>query len=166
MRQQGIKELPTIQRKLTLCDACILGKHSKQPFHSYSSRVSRKLGLIHSNLCGPMLVTTTNGNKYMLTFIDDYSRMCWVYLLKDKSQVFENFKTFHSMIKNETQLNIVILRTDNSGEYTSNAFEQYLKDNDIKHQTTIPYNLQQNDVAERMNRTLLNMVRSMMFLKM
>lgn len=78
----------------------------------------------------------------MLTFIDDYSRLCWVYLLKEKSQVFEFCKAFHSMIKNETQLNIGILGTNNGGEYTSNDFEQYLKDNGIKHQTKIPYNPQ------------------------
>lgn len=66
--------------------------------------------------------------------------MCRVYLLENKSQVFEVFKTFHLMIKNETQQSIVILRTDNSGEYTSHIFEQYLKDNGIKHQTSIPYN--------------------------
>ena len=140
VRQKGIKGFPTIPKELTPCDACILGKHSRKPFHSSSSRDSRKLGIIHSDLCGPMLVGTANGNKCMLTFIDDYSRMCWVYLLKDKSQVFENFKTFHSMVKNESHLNIGILRIDNGGEYTSNDFEQYLKDNRIKHQTIIPYN--------------------------
>lgn len=106
MRQQGIKGLPTIPRNLTPFDACILEKHSKKPFHSSSSRASRKLGLIHSNLHAPMPIATTNGNNYMLNFIDDYSRMCWVYLLKYKSQVFENFKTFHSKVKNGTQLNI------------------------------------------------------------
>lgn len=110
-----------------------------------------------------MPIAIANGDKYMLTFIDDYSRMCLMYLLKDKSQVFANFKTFHSMIKNETQLNIGILRTDNGGEYTSNDFEQYSKENDIKHQTTIPYNPQKNGVAKHMNGTLLNMVRSMTF---
>ena len=61
--------------------------------------------------------------------------------------------------------NIGTLRTDNGGEYTSQEFEKYLQENGIKHQTTVPYNPQQNGVAERMNRTLLNMVRSMMFFK-
>lgn len=112
MKNKGIKGLPTILRKITPCDACILGKHCKQHFHS-SFRASRKLGLIHSNLCGPIPISTANGNKYVLTFIDDYSRMGWVYLLNDKSHVFEVFKTFHLMIKNETQQNIGILITDN-----------------------------------------------------
>jgi transposase InsO family protein len=165
MKQKGIQGLPTIPRQLSQCDACILGKHSKQPFHDSMSRASRKLDLIHSYLCGPMHVPSTNGNKYLMNFIDDYTRMCWVYLLKVKSQAFDTFKNFHLWIKNETQLNIGTLRTDNGGEYTSKDFEKYLQDNGIKHQTIVPYNPQQNGVAKCMNRTLLNMIRSMMFFK-
>ena len=100
-----------------------------------------------------------------MNFIDDFTRMCWVYLLKAKSQAFDTFRNFHLWIKNEAQLNIGTLRTDNGGEYTSQDFEKYLQENGIKHQTIVPYNPQQNGVAERMNRTLLNMVRSMMFFK-
>jgi len=82
MKHKGIKGLPTIQRQLSQCDACILGKHSKQPFHDSMYRASRKLGLIHSELCGAMLVPSENDNKYLMTFIYDYTRMCLVYLLK------------------------------------------------------------------------------------
>ena len=119
MKQKGIKGLPTIPRQLSQCDAYILGKHNKHPFHDSMYRASRNLGLIHSDLCGPMLVPSTNGKKYMMTFIDDYTRMCWVYLLKEKSQAFDTLKNFHLWIKNETQLNIGTFRTDNGGEYTS-----------------------------------------------
>lgn len=90
------KGLPTIQRNLTPCDPCIFGKNCKQNFLISTSKASRKLGLIHSYLCGPMHVATTNGNKYILTFINDYSRMCWVYLLRDKSKAFYVFKNFIS----------------------------------------------------------------------
>ena len=97
-----------------------------------------------------------------MTFIDDFTRMCWVYLLKEKSQAFDTFRSFHLWIKNEAQLNIGTLGTDNS---TSQEFEKYLQENGIKHQTNVHYNPQQNGVAECMNMTLLNMVRSMMFFK-
>jgi transposase InsO family protein len=83
-----------------------------------------------------------------MNFIDDYTRMCWVYLLKDKSQAFETFKFFHVWIQNEAQSRIGSLRTDNGREYTSNEFERYLRQHGIKHQTTIPYNPQQNGVVE------------------
>ena len=65
---------------------------------------------------------SANGNKYIMTFIDDYTRMCWVYLLNKKSQAFDTFKNFCLWIKNESQLNIGTLRSDNGGEYTSKDF--------------------------------------------
>ena len=91
--------------------------------------------------------------------------MYWVYLLKEKSQAFDTFKKLHLWIKNETHANIKTIRTNNGGEYGTQYFEKYLQDNGIKHQTTIPYNPQENGVGECMNKTPLNMVRSMMFFK-
>jgi hypothetical protein len=126
LKKNGVSGFPTIPRNLKQCDACILGKHRKQPFHDSTSRACRKLGLIHSDLCGPMPVPSANGNKYIMSFIDDYTRMCWVYLLKDKSQAFETFKKFHVWIQNEAQSHIGSLHTDNGREYTSNEFENYL----------------------------------------
>jgi transposase InsO family protein len=166
LRKSGVSSFPTIPRNLKQCDVCILGKHSKQPFHDSTSKACRKLELIHSDLCGHMLVPSTNGNRYIMIIIDDYTRMCWVYLLKEKSHAFETFKNFRVWIQNEAQSCIGSLYTDNGREYTSNKFENYLHQHGIKHQTTIPYNCQHNGVAERMNMTLLNMVRSIMFSRM
>ena len=73
LKKNGIAGLPTIPRKLKQCDVCILGKHSRQSFHDSHSRRHRKLELILSDLCGPMPVPSTNGNKYIMTFIDDYT---------------------------------------------------------------------------------------------
>eukprot|EP00253_Pinus_taeda_P025085 PITA_25085 len=158
LKKNGVVGLLTIPRKLKQCDACILGKHRKQSFHDSYSRARRKLELIHSDLCGPMPVPSANGNKYIMTFIDDYTRMCWVYLMKNKSDAFLTFKNFHKWIENDAQSHIGSIRADNGKEYTSNEFEQYLRQHGIKHQTTVPYNPQQNGVAERMNRTILNMI--------
>ena len=91
LRKNGVSGLPTIPRKLKQCDVCILGNHNKQPLHDSTSRACRKIELIHSYLCGTMLVPSANGNKCIMDFIDDYTRMCWVYLLKNKSQAFETF---------------------------------------------------------------------------
>ena len=100
-----------------------------------------------------------------MTFVDDYSRMRWVYLLKTKSEAFQTFKNFHAWIENQAQAHIGTFQFDNGKEYISNEFEYYLSKNGITHQTSIPYNPQQNGVAKRMNRTLMNMERSMMFFK-
>jgi hypothetical protein len=113
LRKNGVFSFPTIHRKLMQCDACILGKHRKQPFHDYTSGACRKLELIHSYLCGPMHVPSANGNKYIIYFIDDYTRVCWVYLLKDKSHAFETLKKFHVWIHNEAWSRIGSLHTDN-----------------------------------------------------
>ena len=82
---------------------------------------------------GPMPIPFTNGNKYMMTFVDDYTRMCWVYLLKNKSEAFETFKNFHAWIENDAQSHIGSIRIDNGKEYTSNEFENYLLQHGIKH---------------------------------
>jgi hypothetical protein len=126
LRKNDVSSFPTIPRKLKQCDACILAKHSKQPFHGYTSRACRKFELIHSDFCGPMLVPSINGNKYIMYFIDDYTRMCWVHLLKDKSNAFETLKKNHVWIQNEAQSHIVSLCTNNVKEYTYNEFEIYL----------------------------------------
>ena len=88
------------------------------------------------------LVSSTNGNKYMMTFINYYTRMCWVYLLKKQSDVFQTFKNFHAWIENDAQTHIFSLHTKNGKEYTSNEFENYLRQHGIKNQTSVPYNPQ------------------------
>ena len=112
LKKNGVSGSPTIPRKLKQCDVCIHGKYSKQPFYGFTSRACRKLGLIHLDLCGPMHVQSTNGNKYIMYFTDDYTIMCWVYLLKEKSKDFEIFKNFHVWIQNEAQTKIGIMEVN------------------------------------------------------
>jgi hypothetical protein len=93
LRNIGASSFPVIPRNLKQCDACIHGKHIKQLFHDSTSRAFRKLELIHYDLCGLMTIPFANGNRYSMDFIDDYTKMFWIYLLK--SQDFETFKNFH-----------------------------------------------------------------------
>ena len=86
-------------------------------------------------------------------------------LLKQKYEEYETLKKIHIWIENEAQYHIGTLHIDNGKEYTSNDFDNYFCQHGIRHQTTIPYNPQQNGVVESMHKTLLNMVRSMLFLK-
>jgi hypothetical protein len=89
LKKNGVSSFPTIPRNLKQCDACILGKNNKQLFHDSTSRACRKIALIHFDLCGHMPIPCGNGNKYIMYFIDDYTRTCWMYLLKDKSQALK-----------------------------------------------------------------------------
>ncbi len=82
--------------------------------------------------------------------------------MKNKSEVFEKFKEFHTYALNVTGKPIKVLRSDNGGEYLSKEFESFLKKNGIVHQLSVPYNPAQNGVAERMNRTIMESTRSML----
>ena len=84
-----------------------------------------------------------------MLIIDDYTRMTWVYFLKEKSEEFENFKAFKAYVENETYLKINHLRLDNGGEFTSNKFNKFCEDHGIKRQFSAPRNPQQNGVVER-----------------
>ncbi|CAG9104628.1 unnamed protein product [Plutella xylostella] len=145
------------------CVACIEGKQSRLPFPEQSyNRATDKLGLIHSDLCGPMSVSSYSGARYLLTFIDDYTRMTFGYFIKTKDEVFSVFKMFKSYVENQTDLKIKKIRTDNGCEYVNNQFQMFLREHGIEHQTTVPYSPQQNGVAERANRTIMEAARCML----
>lgn len=99
-----------------------------------------------------------------MTFIDGFSRCTWLYLLKHKSEVFSGFKDFHSMVRNQYGVSVKILRSDNGTEYISKEFGVYLSYHGIIHQTTCVNTAEQNGVAERKNRHLLEVARSLMFM--
>jgi transposase InsO family protein len=105
--------------------------------------------------------TSINGYVYYVLFIDDYSRKTWVYFLKSKDKVFGKFKEFKSLIENISKRNIKILRSDNGVEYTSKEFIKFCKDSGIKRELTTPYNPQQNGVVERKNKTIREVVNTM-----
>ena len=97
----------------------------------------------------------------MLTFIDDYSRKVWVYFLKNKSDVFLNFKQWKILIEKQTGKQVKRLRTDNGLEFCNDEFNEFCKNEGIARHRTVRMTPQQNGVAERMNRTLLERARCM-----
>ena len=100
------------------------------------------LELINSDVCGHIPSTYLSGYEYYVTFIDDYSRKTWIYFLKTKSKVFRKFKEFKSLKENHSERRIRTLRSDNGGEYTSNEFYAFCKEEGIKRELTTPYNPQ------------------------
>lgn len=99
--------------------------------------------LIHSDLCGPMQNTSFSGSKYLLTFIDDATRMVWVYFLKAKSEVLQTFNRFKNLVENQSNNKIKKLRTDRGSEYLSTEFTRFLEDAGIERQLTAAYSPQQ-----------------------
>ena len=134
----------------------------KSPFNVKGYRTKDLLELVHSDVCGPMSIQAGGGFEYFITFIDDYSRFGYVYLMKWKSETFENFKEFRAEVENQLGKHMKAIRFDRGGEYFIGDFKDYLTENGIISQFTALGTPQQNGVAERWNRTLLDMVRSML----
>ncbi|GKC87091.1 ribonuclease H-like domain, reverse transcriptase, RNA-dependent DNA polymerase [Tanacetum coccineum] len=114
-----------------VCDVCLIGKHSRAPFPKKAkARSTSPLDLVYGDLCGPIIPPTPSEKKYIFLLVDDYSRYMWEYFLKSKDQAFDTFKEYKKSIENELRTTLKILRTDRGGEFTSNEFTQYCKDND------------------------------------
>jgi transposase InsO family protein len=105
---------------------------------------------------------TYTGAEYAITFIDDYTRATWVTLMRSKGEALQCFRDFKIEVENQAGLTIKRLRTDNGSEYVNESFQAHLRLCGIKHERTTPYTPQQNGLAERANRTLMDMVRSML----
>jgi transposase InsO family protein len=155
----GLRELKVDQEGI--CNGCAQGKNIKNPFPKRDSKAEGALELIHSDVCGPMPSSSISGYVFYVSFIDDYSRKTCIYFLKSKDEVFSKFKEFKTLIENLSERKINILMSDNGGEYTSKEFVSFCKDVGIKRELTTPYNPQQNGVAERKNRTIMEAVKTM-----
>jgi hypothetical protein len=144
------------------CESYLLGKMTKALFTSHSKRASDLLGLVHTDVCGPISSIARGGFQYFITFTDDFSRYGYIYLMRHKSGSFENFKEFQNEEQNQLSKTIKYLRSDHGGEYLSLEFGDHLKKCGIVPQLTPPGTPQWNGVSKRRNRTLLDMVWLMM----
>lgn len=158
LENKGIK----ISFPETKCETCVKGKQVKKPFKTAKPKMRDVLELIHSDVCGPMPINSRGGHRYFVSFIDDYSRKTFLYMMKEKSEVLKHFQEFVALVQNQVGKTVKSLRSDNGREYINKKFEEFLAKNGIIQQTTVPYNPQQNGVAERFNRTLMEMVRCML----
>ncbi|GJR52533.1 retrotransposon protein, putative, ty1-copia subclass [Tanacetum coccineum] len=149
-------------RAFEKCVPCMSGKMARKPYTHQVERAKDLLRLIHTDVCGPFKIVSRQGASYFVTFTDDFSRYGYVYLLKHKHEVFETFKGFQKEVESQLTKTIKSLRSDHRGEYMSQEFLDHLKDHGIIAHRTPPYTLQHNGVSKRRNRTLLDMVRSMM----
>lgn len=148
--------------QLQFCKVCVRAKQTKTPYPTGGGqRATGILQLLHAYLCGPVSVKSLGGGRYFLTIVDEYSRYAWVYVLKKKSEVFELFKDFQALVERQSGLKLHALRTDNGGEFDSVEFNEYCQRQGILRELTTPYSSAHNGVAERMNRTLQDITRSL-----
>ncbi|GAU34012.1 hypothetical protein TSUD_212730 [Trifolium subterraneum] len=156
---KGLLEVEDIEDK---CVDCLSGKKHRDSIPKNAVwRASNKLELVHSDICGPINPTSNGGNRYFITFTNDFTRKTWIYFLHEKSEALDCFKKFKTLVEKQSNCALLCLRTDRGGEFTSNTFNEFCSTQGIKRQLTAVYTPQQNGVSERKNRTILNMVRSM-----
>ena len=145
------------------CEDCIFAKHHRSTFSPKSYKSSSPFYLIHTDVWGSSKVLTKNGKRWFVTFIDDHTRLTWLYLITKKSDIKEVFVRFHKMIETQFQTKIRILHFDNGTEFFNEPLTTFLHDKGIVHQATCRDTPQQNGVAERKNRHLLEVARALMF---
>lgn len=149
--------------KMDFCEHCVYGKQKRVSFNFPAThRTKGTLDYIHSDLWRPSRVPSKGGARYFLTLIDDYSRKVWVYFLKHKNDVFLTFKQWKTMIEKQTGKPVKRFRTDNGLEFCEGEFNEFCKNEGIVRHRTVRMTPQQNGVAERMNRTLLERARCML----
>jgi transposase InsO family protein len=162
-KENMVEGLPAIKFISSVCQGCILGKNPEKKFDKgKAQRDSSPLGLIHSDITDPFLQPSISKARYVLTFIDDFSRFTWVFFFKLKSKVFECLIEFKALVENESGCKIKTLHTDNGGEYVNKYVQQLCIDASIQLQHTVPYTPQQNSIAERKNRSLKEMANCML----
>nr|GEV46985.1 putative zinc finger, CCHC-type [Tanacetum cinerariifolium] len=157
-----------------LCVECIKGKQTK---HSKKgdTRSNNLLEIIHIDICGPFKTPSfTKEKQFFITFIDDFSRYGYVYLFHEKSLSINALEVFVNEVEKQLDRKVKIIRSDRGGEYYGkydksrlglDPFAKFIKSHGICAQYTMPSTVQQNGVAERQNRTLMEMVRSMIRLR-
>ena len=148
--------------KLDFCENCVLGKSHRVSFGVGRHTTQGVIDYVHSDLWGPSQVESLGGKRYFLSIVDDYSRRVWVYILRFKHEAFGKFKEWKQLVENQTGRTVKKLRTDNGLEFCNREFEQLCTESGIARHLTVAGTPQQNGLAERMNRTLMDKVRCLL----
>ena len=148
-----------------VCVGCTLGKMSRKPYSSPSYRETEPGAYIHSDVCGPFSEKSVGGSLYYICFKDEATAFRAVYFMKNKSDALQCFKHFLADVSCHTKWKVKKLRTDNGREYVNQRFRDFLLEKGIIHEKTPAYSPASNGMAERENRTLVEMARAMIISK-
>jgi transposase InsO family protein len=144
------------------CHVCVQSKQPRKPHKAAETRNLVPLELVYSDICEMNGELTKGGKRYFMTFIDDYTRFCFVYLLKTKDEVLQYFKIYKDEVENQLERKVKRLRFDRGGEYFSSEFSEFCVEHEIIHERTPPYSAQSNGIIERKNQTLTELVNAML----
>eukprot|EP00253_Pinus_taeda_P032899 PITA_32899 len=137
-------------------------KANQNNFLEKEGSASRPLELVHTDVCGPFRTRSPRGEEYFILFIDDFSRMVWLGVMKHKDEVFEKFQSFKALVENESDYKIKCLRSNRGGEFTSNEFFYFCEEHGIRREFSTARTPKKNGVVERMNITVQQMARAML----
>jgi hypothetical protein len=156
------KAFPDVLIPAVKCQVCNLSKMHCQPFSGSFPRASKPLEVIHMDLCGPMKPASRGGNLYSLKIIDGFSKYRFIYPITRKSDTFTTFKTFLAEVENVTGHKLILVVSDNRGEFVNHQFLTLFLTHGIQHLTTARYTPQQNPFAERGNHTTIERAQAML----
>lgn len=156
--------IPSLSHVSSLeCESYQLGKHHHVHFPTrVNGRASAPFLLVHSNIWGPSCVASKLGFRYFVTFVGDYLMVTWLYLMKDRPELFSIFPSFWAKVQTEFNVPIRILRSDNAREYFSTTFNTFMADL-VLFTNLLVLTPQQNEVVERKNMYLLEITRCLLF---
>ncbi|GAU38671.1 hypothetical protein TSUD_292530 [Trifolium subterraneum] len=121
-----VSGLPVIRVPKDMCRNFLVGKQSRKSFVDHiAMRAKNKLDVVYTDVCGPFDTTSLGGNRYFVSFVDEYSKMMWLYLIKTKDEVLTIFKKFKALVEKQAEKSLKILRSDGGGEYTSHGFKEF-----------------------------------------
>lgn len=149
------------------CEGCVAGKDQRAPIPKirFITRARGTLDLIHTDVCVPIEVISIGAARHFTTFIDDHSNWIVVYPISRKSDAADRFKIFQKFAERQTGRKICAMQSDRGGEYLSEDLKSHLVKCGIKHRLTAANTSEQKGTAERMNRTLVTSIRSMLHKK-
>lgn len=162
-----VKNLRIDVKEEFFCETCQMGKQTRKPHKSLARDKTEKPGeMIHTDVCGPINISSPSGSRFFVLFKDDSSGYCTVYFLKHKSDVLSKFKEYKALTENQTGNKVKILRSDQGkGEYINREFVDFIRNNGISHECSAPYTPQQNGRSERQLRTIVESARTMLINK-
>ncbi|KAJ9551529.1 hypothetical protein OSB04_015574 [Centaurea solstitialis] len=164
VKNQLVRGLPP--KEFTLDDHCVPCLKGKQHKASHKSKtintISAPLQLLHMDLFGPTNVMSIGKKSYCLVIIDDYSRFTWVFFLRTKDETSGLIKPFVKRVENQVNLRVKVIRSDNGTEFKNTDLNSFCEEKGIERQFSAPRTPQQNGVAERRNRTLIEAARTML----
>ena len=147
--------IKVVEDSNVFCEGCAYGKHHRSSFHEKTKRATKPREIIYTDVCGPMEVESLGKKLYFLAFKVDFSKFTKIYFLRHKSEVIEKLKTFCLEVENQFNDKIKEIHSNGGKEFKNKEVKEFLRSQGIKHTINVPHTPEQNGVAERENRIIV-----------